>query len=321
MTEMVKKQTGVQINMAMRKTAAKRPVKISSKIKPWLFLLPTILIIVFWMLKPLIQTLMYTLYDWNMLPGTTPEFTGLSNFTELFNAPEFGSAILNTFYYILMMLPFAVILPVIIAALLQNLKPRTQWIYRALIFLPMIMPPVATATVFQWLLHQTNGLVNHLLVSAGFLENGINFFQTEGLARLMIALITGWKMIGFATLMFSAAISNVSPEYYEAAKMDGSGGFRRFIDITVPLLSPTMMLMIMMSILFASQWTFSYIDVLTQGGPYGTSTNIYYLIYKYAFGNSNVGVSAAAALVFLVIFGIIALVLQKISNRLAFYDN
>ena len=100
MTEMVKKQTGVQINMAMRKTAAKRPVKISSKIKPWLFLLPTILIIVFWMLKPLIQTLMYTLYDWNMLPGTMPEFTGLSNFTELFNAPEFGSAILNTFYYI-----------------------------------------------------------------------------------------------------------------------------------------------------------------------------------------------------------------------------
>ena len=114
---------------------------------------------------------------------------------------------------------------------------------------------------------------------------------------------------------------NISPEYYEAARMDGSGGFRRFIDITVPLLSPTMMLMIMMSILFASQWTFTYIDVLTQGGPYGTTTNIYYLIYKYAFGNSNVGVSAAASLVFLVIFGIIALLLQKISKRLAFYDN
>ncbi len=320
-TKMSGSRTGIRIDMASKRTASRAKGKISGKVKPWLFLLPTIVIIVFWMIKPLIQTLMYTLYDWNMLPGTVPEFVGLSNFKELFNAPEFGSAIVNTFYYILMMLPFSVILPMIIAALIQNVNPKMQRIYRALIFIPMIMPPVATATVFQWLLHQTNGLINHVLISVGLIDNGINFFMTEGLARLMIALITGWKMIGFATLMFSASIGNISPEYYEAAKMDGSRGIRRFIDITVPMLSPTMMLMIMMSILFASQWTFAYIDVMTQGGPYGTTTNIYYLIYKYAFGNSNVGVSAAASLVFLVVFGIIALLLQKLSSRLAFYDN
>ena len=87
------------------------------------------------------------------------------------------------------------------------------------------------------------------------------------------------------------------------------------------ILGHFLMLMLMMSILFASQWTFTNIDVLTQGGPYGTSTNIYYVIYKYAFGNSNVGISAAASLVFLVIFGIIALLLQALSNKLAFYDN
>ena len=321
MTEIAKKQTEIQMNARAKKSQKVQSEKLSGKIKPWLFLLPTIVLIVFWMIKPLIQTLMYTLYDWNMLPGTVPEFVGLSNFSALFQAPEFASAIANTFYYILMMLPFSVIMPMLIAALIQNLKPRTQRIYRVLIFLPLIMPPVATSTVFQWLLHQTNGLINHVLISLGFIDNGLNFFMTEGLARLMIALISGWKMIGFSALMFSAAIGNISPEYYEAARMDGSGGFRRFIDITVPLLSPTMMLMIMMSILFASQWTFTYIDVLTQGGPYGTTTNIYYLIYKYAFGNSNVGVSAAASLVFLVIFGIIALLLQKISKRLAFYDN
>lgn len=290
-------------------------------IKPWLFLLPTILLIIFWLIKPLVQTLLYTFCDWNMLPGTTPEFVGLQNFYVLFHTPEFGSAIKNTFYYILMMIPFAVIIPLIIAALLQNLSSRSRQIYRVLIFFPMIMPPVATGTVFQWLLHQTNGLVNHLLLSLGIIENGINFFMAEEWARLVVAFISGWKMVGFATLMFSASIGNINPEYYEAAKMDGSDGVRRFLDITIPLLSPTVMLMLMMSILFASQWTFTNIDVLTQGGPYGTSTNIYYVIYKYAFGNSNVGLSAAASLVFLVIFGIIALLLQAISNKIAFYDN
>ena len=75
-----------------------------------------------------------------------------------------------------MMLPFSVILPMIIAALIQNVNPKLQRIYRALIFIPMIMPPVATATVFQWLLHQTNGLINHVLISVGLIDNGVNFF-------------------------------------------------------------------------------------------------------------------------------------------------
>lgn len=290
-------------------------------IKPWIYLLPTVIVLTFWLLKPLFQTLVYTFCDWNMLPGTTPEFVGWKNFYDLFHTPEFVSAIKNTFYYILMMTPFSVIIPLIVAALMQNLEVKSQQIYRALIFFPMIMPPVATGTVFQWLLHQTNGLINHVLISLGVIENGINFFMAEEWARLMVALISGWKMIGFAALMFSSSIGNINPEYYEAARMDGSSGIRRFMDITIPLLSPTIMLMFMMSILFASQWTFTNIDMLTQGGPYGKSTNIYYLIYKYAFGNSNVGLSAGASLVFLIIFGIIALILQAISKKLTFYDN
>ncbi len=293
----------------------------SGDVKPWLFMAPTIVILGYWLVKPLFQTLMYTLCDWNMLPGTSPKYVGLANFAELFSMSEFPTAIKNTFYYIVMMLPFSVILPMAIAALMNCLSERARKWYRIFIFLPMIMPPVATATVFQWLLHQTNGLINHVLLTSGLTNTNINFFMTERWARLMIALITGWKMLGFATLMFSAAISNVNGEYYEAGKLDGSGNLRMFFDITVPLLSPTVMLMIMMSILFSSQWTFTYIDVLTQGGPYSTSTNIYYLIYKYAFTNSNVGVSAAAALVFLVIFGALALILQGISRKLSFYDN
>ena len=293
----------------------------SGGVKPWLFLLPTLLALGFWLIKPLLQTLMYTFYDWNMLPNTLPEWVGLENFVDLLEAPRFFQALGNTFYYIFMMLPFSVIIPLLIASGIQSLGKKSQRIYRVLIFLPMIMPPVATGTVFQWLLHQTNGLLNYALISLGAIEQGINFFMTEEWARVVVTLISGWKMIGFSSLMFSAAIGNINPEYYEAAQMDGSNGWRRFLDITIPLLSPTVMLMLTMSILFASQWTFNYIDMMTQGGPYGTSTNIYYLIYKYAFGDSNVGASAAASVVLLVIFGIMAVVLQSLSKKLSFYDN
>ena len=95
-------------------------------VKPWLYLLPTIVLITFWLVKPLIQTLMYTFCDWNMLPGTTPEFVGLQNFYDLFRTPEFGVAIKNTFYYILMMIPFAVIIPLLIAAMIQNLSVKSE---------------------------------------------------------------------------------------------------------------------------------------------------------------------------------------------------
>ena len=121
--------------------------------------------------------------------------------------------------------------------------------------------------------------------------------------------------------MFSAAMTHINPEYIEAARLDGSGAIHRFFDFTIPLLSPTIMMMIMMSILFSSQWTFSYIDVLTQGGPLSSTTNIYYMIYRYAFTNSNVGMSAAASVVLLVIFGAIAVILQTVSRKVAFYDN
>lgn len=289
--------------------------------KPWLCLLPTIILIVFWLYKPLIQTLIYTFYNWNMLPGTIPEFVGLRNFKYLFTNPEFKQALTNTMFYILALIPFSVILPLLTSSMIQTLDPKAQRFYRIFLFIPMIMPPVANSIVFRWLFHQTNGLFNQIFVELGVLETGMNFFTNPVWARRVISIITGWKMFSYASIMYSGAIGSINDEYYEAAKLDGANSIRSFIDITIPLLSPTIMLMLMMSVLFASQWTFNYIDLLTQGGPFGSSTNFYYLIYKDAFLNSNIGASATASLVFLLTFGTLSVVLTKISERLSFYDN
>ena len=289
--------------------------------KPYAFLAPAVILLIFWVYRPMLETLRYSFYDWNMVPGTQPIFVGLQNFVKLFANKDFGTAVINTGVYILGMLPFSVVIPIFLAVATQGLKERTKRIYRAIFFIPMIMAPVAVSTIFQWLLHPSNGLINHVLQVLGITENNISFFTDERYARAMIILISGWKMVGFATLMFSAALSGIDKQYYEAASLDGAGKFQSFRHITLTMLSPTIMMMIMMSVLFSSQWTMAYIDVLTQGGPYGSSTNIYYLIYKFAFKDMNVGMCAAAAGLFMVIFGILALILQKVSSKVAFYDN
>ncbi|MDQ1005248.1 multiple sugar transport system permease protein [Neobacillus niacini] len=288
---------------------------------PYLFILPTVLLITFWLYKPLLQNLSYTFYDWNMLPGTIPQFVGFENFTTLFSHKDFSIAIYNTLFYIIIMLPFSIIIPLYLANMTQELSKGYRNFYRALLFVPMIVAPVAISIIFQWLLHPTNGLVNNILLQLGLIENGIQFFTNEFWAKFMIALIAGWKMIGFSTLIFSASIGSIDQSYYEAARLDGASKRRMFYTITVPLISPTLMLILTMSILFANEWTFAFIDVLTSGGPYGSSTNLYYIMYDFAFKDMNVGLSAAASLMFLILFGIIAIILQIITKKVTFYDN
>lgn len=308
---------------AVTASAADRAVRrrIPGRVKPYLFLLPAMGLILFWTYKPLLQTLQYSLYKWSMVPGTVPEFVGIDNFMKLFRNKDFIPALKNTLIYILGMLPFSIVLPLFIAAATQDLNEKAKKIYRAVFFIPMIMAPVAVSIIFQWLMHPGNGLVNHLLQTLGLTGESIAFFADQKFARLMIILISGWKMIGFSTLMFSSALSGIDTQYYEAAKLDGAGSIRRFFDMTLVLLSPTAMLMLMVSVLFSSQWSFAYIDVLTQGGPFATSTNIYYMMYKFAFGDLNVGLCAAAATLFLIVFGIIALTMQRLTKKYAFYDN
>ncbi|MBZ5753595.1 carbohydrate ABC transporter permease [Metabacillus rhizolycopersici] len=300
---------------------SQRKIKRKKNWLPYLFILPTVLLIAFWLYKPLLQNLSYTFYDWNMLPGTVPQFVGFENFTTLFSHKDFSIAIYNTLFYIIIMLPFSIIIPLYLANMTQELSKSYRNFYRALLFLPMIVAPVAISIIFQWLLHPTNGLVNNILLQLGLIENGIQFFTNEFWAKFMIALIAGWKMIGFSTLIFSASIGSIDQSYYEAARLDGASKRRMFYTITVPLISPTLMLLLTMSILFANEWTFAFIDVLTSGGPYGSSTNLYYIMYDFAFKDMNVGLSAAASLMFLILFGSIAIILQIITKKVTFYDN
>jgi multiple sugar transport system permease protein len=290
-------------------------------VKPYLYLLPAILMLGIWMYKPLVTTFYLAFQKWSMVPGTTPEPVGLENFVRLFNTKDFLISIENTIFYTVGLLPFSIIIPMLLAVATHGLNGKMKNVYRALFFIPMILAPVTVSAIWRWLFHPTNGLVNLTLMKIGITDNPISFFTDPVLAKWIILIMTGWGLIGFSTIIFSAALTNINKDYYEAAALDGSSRFRCFFDITLPLLSPTILFMLTMSILFSSQFTFAYIDILTAGGPFGSSTNIYYEMYKYGFSNLNAGLSSAAAILFFVVFSIIAIALNYLSKRFAFYDN
>ncbi|XID92403.1 carbohydrate ABC transporter permease [Paenibacillaceae bacterium WGS1546] len=291
------------------------------KLKPYLYLLPAMLLLGIWMYKPLLNTFYLAFHKWSMVPGTDPAFVGWDNFARLLQNKNFIDSIGNTVFYTIGLLPFSIVVPMLLAAVTHRMEGRMKNVYRALFFLPMILAPVSVSAIWRWLFHPSNGLVNDVLLKLGAISQPIAYFSEPGIAKWLILFITGWKMIGFSTLMFSAALTNVNREYYEAASIDGAGSLQQFYRLTVPLLSPMILFMLTMSILFSSQWTFAYIDILTTGGPYGTSTNVYYEMYKYAFSNLNAGFSAAAALLFFIVFGLISMLLIRLSRKYSFYDN
>ncbi|QTH43355.1 sugar ABC transporter permease [Cohnella sp. LGH] len=295
--------------------------KLWRKLKPFLYLLPALLLLGIWMYRPLLNTFYLAFHKWGMVPGTSPEFVGFDNFTRLMENKSFLSSIGNTLFYTAGLLPFSILIPLLLATVTHQMEGRMKNVYRALFFVPMILAPVSVSAIWRWLFHPSNGLVNDVLLRLGAISQPIAYFSDPSFAKWLILFITGWKMVGFSTIMFSAALTGINREYYEAAAIDGAGSMKQFFSLTVPLMSPMILFMLTMSILFSSQWTFAYIDILTTGGPYGTSTNVYYEMYKYAFSNLNAGFSAAAALLFFIVFGVISLTLNQLSRRYSFYDN
>lgn len=291
------------------------------KLVPYLYLLPALLSIGFWIYRPLVDTFRLSFYEWNMLPTTPQRFVGFDNFEKLFTLPEMGQALINTLIYTAGVLPFSLVVPLLVAIATDRIGGKYRNVYRALIFVPMMMAPVAVSAVWSWLFNPMGGIVNRVLQGAFGLAEPIRFFSDPNWAIWSITFITGWKLVGFSTLLFSAALTGINKDYIEAAMMDRASRWQIIRCVLLPLLSPTILFMAMLSALFASEWSFSYINVLTQGGPLGSTTNLYYLLWNYGFKTFAVGWSSAAAVVIFLGSGLIALGMMKLSSKLSFYDN
>ncbi|MDN5859446.1 MAG: sugar ABC transporter permease [Pseudonocardia sp.] len=289
--------------------------RLARGVTPYLYVLPALAGMVIWIYLPLVQTFQLSFYDWNLLPTTPARPAGLSNYTEVLGLPEIGRATVNTVVYVLGLLPFTLLLPLAITLASQRVTGRARAFYRAAIFTPFLMAPVASAIVWRWLLEPQGGLVNRVLGVE------VNWLREPDLALAAITVMVGWQLLGFAVLVISAGLSGISPDYADAARVDGATTGQITWRITLPLLSPTLLLMALLTVLAAAQLVFPLINTLTQGGPGDATTNLYYLLYETAFTSFDVGRASAAGVLFFGAFGVFAVAAVWLLDRWSFHDD
>ncbi|MEV0334874.1 sugar ABC transporter permease [Nocardia sp. NPDC050717] len=284
-------------------------------VAPYLYLAPALVLLVVWTYQPLAQAVELSTYSWNLLPTAPMKPVGTANYERLLDLPAFWGSLGRTATLILGLLPFTVLLPVLIALTSRRVHGRARTVYQALVFAPFLVAPVAAAAVWRWLLHPGTGFVDQLL------GTGHNWVYDASTAQAVIIVITGWQLLGFATLVVWAGLAGISGDYSEAARVDGAtpGQIRRWI--TLPLLSPTLLFLVLTTVLLSPTLSFPLIDSMTQGGPSQATTNIYYLLWDYAFHSFDAGLSAAAGVLLFAGFGALAAVLVWISEKVAVHDD
>lgn len=295
-----------------------RQFSFAERIRPYLYLLPALMTIGLWVYRPLAQVLELSFYQWNLLATSPKTFVGFDNYSQILALPEIGVAVRNTIVYVVGILPMSIVIPLVIALQTNRLPAKTKRAYQAVVFTPVVIAPVVITILWRWLLSPFGGVIN-MYIFEPLLGEPLSFF---GQARSIYTIIgmTGWGLVGFSTLIFSAAITNIDRSYVEAAAIEGATYRQMSVRVLLPLVSPSIILMILLTILFASQWTFVHINVLTQNAPYMHVTNVYHLLFIYGFRTFNIGWSSAAAVILFIVFAILAAIFLRLSTRFAFYD-
>jgi multiple sugar transport system permease protein len=279
-----------------------------------LFVGPSLLGLVLFTLGPLLASLGISLTSWDLL--TPPQFVGLANFTELLGSAEIRDALLHTLIYIVIYLPTVLVLGLLLAILL-NRPLRGLQFYRTAFFMPVVSSWVAVSLIWRWLLNPAFGLVNFLLGLLHLPQPGWWADPHWALPAVIIASI--WKDLGFVMVLLLAGLQNIGRQYYEAARIDGANAWKRFLHVTIPLLSPTIFFVVVISLINSFQ-VFDQVWVMTGGGPGGASSVLVEQIVQNAFSFSRMGYASALSwLLFAIIFGITAIQFA-VQKRWVTYD-
>lgn len=269
---------------------------------PYLFLIPAGIILVLFFFIPFFESflLSFQSYRNNIY---NPQWVGLENYMELFNAPVFWKTMLNTFIYVIGVVPVLVIAPIIIA-IVANQKLRGITFYRATIYIPVIVSLVVAGIAWKWL-YASDGVLNYLMSLVHLSK--IGWLTDPKYAIYSVMAVTIWKGLGYYMVIYLAALTSVPKDLYEAADIDGANEFRKHLAVTIPHLKPTIALVSIISTISAMK-VFVEIYVMTQGGPMNSSKTIVYYIYQRAFENLDLGFASAAGVVLLVIIMILSII-------------
>lgn len=281
-----------------------------------LFTLPWIVGLLVFYAYPLISSIYYSLTTYSILsPG---KFIGLRNYSNLFSDPLFWKSVSNTLYFTAISVPVNIVVGIIIALLL-NQKIRGVGFYRTIFFIPTLVPIVATATVWKFLMDSQYGLFNQMLNMLGMAS--IPWLTSEVYSKLSLVMIAAWG-VGQAIIINLAGLQDISPTYYEAAEVDGATGWQKMRNITLPLLTPVIFYNVVMGTINALQ-SFTLPYAITGGEGTPVNSLLFYVMYLYnnAFGYMKMGYASAMAWILFVIIMALTLVIFGSSKRWVHYQN
>lgn len=276
---------------------------------PYIFLFPASLILVIFFFLPFFQSFYLTFFSYqNDL--YQPQFILFQNYVELFKAPEFYQALINSFIYLFVAVPPLVIISLLVAILVkQQIKGIT--LFRALIYIPVVISIVEAGIAWKWL-YASNGLLNYIISLFGF--KSIGFLTDPQIALFSVIVVTIWKGIGYYMVIYLAALSSVPEELYDAALCDGANHISKHLHVTIPHIAPAIALVATISSISAMK-VFVEIYVMTQGGPINSTKSMVYYIYQKAFENLDLGYASCAGFVLLAITLVFSIINMKLMEK------
>ena len=276
----------------------------------WLFILPALLGTLIFIVIPVFCSFGLSFTKWDLLNPI--EFVGLKNYTTLLNDKIFYQILLNTIVFALSTSILGIILPLILASIL-NTKIRGSEFFKTAYFLPFITPMVVIGIIWSWIFDPNIGFLSQVL------HLHINWLYDTKFALPALIVVSVWKLVGYNMIIFLSSLSAISQSLFEAAKIDGANSFQIFKNVTIPMLSPTIFFVIIITAISSLQ-VFDLIYLMTQGGPFNSTNVLVYAIYQNAFEYFNIGKASAIAYILFAIILVLTLIQWSLRKKIVYNE-
>lgn len=301
--------------VSVRTAAAPRTVSRSNTRRRWrprlaglVFLLPALVVFGYFSWWPIISSLLLSLQKTNLVTAT---WVGMDNFHRVFADPVLPLAVRNTLWFFLLSLLIGFPIPLILGMIGSELR-RTGGLFRVLVYLPVVVPPVVSVLLWKWFYNPGSGLFNLVLGKIGL--GPFPWLQDSSWAMPSLVLEATWAGFGGSILIYLAALAGVPSELYEAAEIDGASVVRRTWHIMLPQIRGVVLLLLLLQMIGALQ-IFTEPYVMTDGGPANATITVLMLIYRYAFLRSDYGAAAALTVLLVVALGILSAAYLRLTRR------
>jgi multiple sugar transport system permease protein len=263
---------------------------------PWAFLLPGFLLFLLIVAYPMVRSFQISLYDWSVVPTKPSTFVGLDNYVRGLNDPKFWLSMENAGIYLILTVPAQIILGLFFAVLLEKKMPA-RTMYRVLFYLPVVTSWVVVSLVFKFLFNTQGGAINWFLMDVlDVIDQPIGWLENRWTGLLAVSILGVWKGVGWAVIIFLAALSGVSKDLQEAASLDGANAWQSFRDVSLPAIRKTLLFVSVLLVIGAFN-VFISVLLMTGGGPADSTEVPLTYMYKQAFEFLDFGYGAALSFI------------------------